>query len=369
MNLSSYKDPYPNPSASDARRPPMPQPRLIIPTQNTNPIHSRPGIGPIFKDIVNSLPKPSPSPTPGKQAANHGDNESLNQRDILVSSKQELEVLQKLGEGAASTVHLVRHLPSGVLMAKKSIVAEFFDTDVRRQVIREVQFLSRFESPYIVSYYGAYYDDPVDSIVICTEYCAGGSLEAIYRQSAKQGLYISEGVLGKIAEAVLSGLDYLHEQCKIHRDIKPSNIVVTKKGEIKLCDFGVSGELVNSIAETFLGTRYYMAPERIRNDPYSIQSDVWSLGLTLLEVAQMKPLHPPNMPIFELVTWIQDAPMPELPGDRTEEARDFVRVCLTKDPRSRPSPGLLLGHPWVRKWVDQEVDLARWIADVWGWNY
>lgn len=91
------------------------------------------------------------------------------------------------------------------------------------------------------------------------EFCEAGSLDSLLQRIKKRRARTSEKVLGRMAESVLGGLDYLHERKIIHRDIKPSNIVVTRKGEIKLCDFGVSGELVNSMAGTFTGTSYYMA--------------------------------------------------------------------------------------------------------------
>lgn len=108
------------------------------------------------------------------------------------------------------------------------------------------------------------------------------SLDAICREFGP----IRVDVLGKISMAVLSGLDYLYVQHHImHRDIKPSNVLVNSKGHVKICDFGVSSELVNSIANTFVGTSTYMAPERIQGGAYSIKSDIWSFGLTILELA------------------------------------------------------------------------------------
>src|SRR5947209_2453985 len=93
-------------------------------------------------------------------------------------------------------------------------------------------------------------------------------------------------VLGKIAESILGGLVYLYEAHRImHRDIKPSNVLLNSRGNIKLCDFGVATETVNSIADTFVGTSTYMAPERIQGGAYSIKSDVWSVGLTVMELA------------------------------------------------------------------------------------
>lgn len=135
-------------------------------------------------------------------------------------------------------------------------------------------------SPWIVGFYGAFLSDP--HICICMEYMDRGSLDGIYKRHGA----ISISIVGKIAEAVLEGLTYLYDVHRIiHRDIKPSNILVNSKGQIKICDFGVSGELINSIANTFVGTSTYMSPERIQGGNYSVKSDVWSLGITLTELA------------------------------------------------------------------------------------
>merc|ERR1719210_1262953 len=110
----------------------------------------------------------------------------------------------------------------------------------------------------------------------------GGSLDLILRKAGR----IPEPILGTITIAVLKGLSYLREKHQImHRDVKPSNILVNTCGEIKLCDFGVSGQLIDSMANSFVGTRSYMAPERLQGSHYSVQSDIWSLGLSLVEMS------------------------------------------------------------------------------------
>lgn len=160
-------------------------------------------------------------------------------------------------------------------------------------------------------------------------------------------------VLGKIAEAVLGGLNYLYEVHRImHRDIKPSNVLVNSRGDIKLCDFGVSGELVNSVANTFVGTSTYMAPERIQGAAYSIKSDVWSVGLTLMELAIGKfpfdssdsaagdraSAYPTG--ILDLLQQIVHEPAPKLPkSDAFPPILDqMIQKCLLKDPEKRPTP-------------------------------
>jgi mitogen-activated protein kinase kinase len=130
---------------------------------------------------------------------------------------------------------------------------------MQRQILRELSFNRSCDSPHIVKYYTSFLTPDSSSIAICMEYCAGRSLDNVYKQVKMRGGRTGERVLGKIACGVLGGLGYLHERKIIHRDIKPSNILITSDGNVKLCDFGVSGELVDSLAGTFTGTSYYMA--------------------------------------------------------------------------------------------------------------
>lgn len=154
--------------------------------------------------------------------------------------------------------------------------------------------------------------------------------------------------MGKIVVAVLGGLTYLYSEHRIiHRDLKPSNILANSKGQIKLYNFGVSSELLNSLAETFVGTTYYMAPERIRGQTYSVKSDVWSLGLTLFELAvgrfpyatetkdEVVPLS-----VLDLLQSIVCEPSPRLPNSAAFPSTlgEMINKCLMKDPNARPTP-------------------------------
>lgn len=158
-------------------------------------------------------------------------------------------------------------------------------------------------------------------------------------------------VLGKIAEATLGGLVYLYTKHHImHRDIKPSNILVNSQGSIKLCDFGVSGELVNSVADTFVGTSTYMAPERIQGDRYTVKSDVWSFGLSIMELAIGKfPFNAGDVNsdgecapagILDLLQQIVHEPAPKLPKSDAFPGilEDMIQKCLSKQPDERPTP-------------------------------
>lgn len=158
-------------------------------------------------------------------------------------------------------------------------------------------------------------------------------------------------VLGKIAEATLGGLTYLYVKHHImHRDIKPSNILVNSRGCIKLCDFGVSGELVNSVADTFVGTSTYMAPERIQGEKYTVKSDVWSFGLSIMELAIGKfPFDASEhlsdgdsapAGILDLLQQIVHEPAPRLPKSEAfpQILEDMIQKCMNKRPEERPTP-------------------------------
>ncbi|KAJ3871642.1 kinase-like domain-containing protein [Lentinula edodes] len=192
--------------------------------------------------------------------------------------------------GNGGSVMKVEHVPSGVVMAKKIVLIDA-KPSVRKQILRELHIMHRCSSPFIVSFFGAYLSEP--NICICMEYMDKGSFDSIYKtigskERPNEAITgpIPIGIVRQLAKRVLGGLVYLKDEMEVlHRDIKPSNILLNSEGEVKLCDFGVSGELENNVAKTFVGTSVYMSPERIQGSDYSVKSDVWSLGITLIELA------------------------------------------------------------------------------------
>ncbi|BGP16489.1 hypothetical protein JCM10213_001174 [Rhodosporidiobolus nylandii] len=287
-----------------------------------------------------------------------------------------IEDLERLGEGASGEVRKVLHKPTGLVMAKKTITTSP-NPKLHKQHLRELLFMRDCTNDNIVQYYGAYLEANNTQIGICMEYCEAGSLDSLYRKVKAKGWRTGEKVLGKIAESILSGLVYLHDQKIIHRDIKPSNVLVTGDGQIKLCDFGVSGELVDSLAGTFVGTTFYLSPERIRGGQYSINSDVWSMAVTVLEIALNRfPFPGPgeaplNGPI-ELLTYllkldkVEFADEPDVGIKYTNAFRNFIQLCLDKDPASRPGPNTLLSHGWIRRSRERQppADLASWVKGI-----
>ncbi|KAI9893930.1 MAG: MAP kinase kinase (MEK) [Vezdaea aestivalis] len=282
---------------------------------------------------------------------------------------EDLLVVKELGAGNGGTVSKVIHAATKVPMARKIIHVEA-KKEVRRQIVRELHIMHDCNSPHIVSFYGAFLNDSGD-VIMCMEYMDCGSLDRISRDFGP----VRVDVLGKIAEAILGGLTYLYNVFRImHRDIKPSNVLVNSRGSLKLCDFGVSGELVNSVADTFVGTSTYMAPERIQGAKYSVKSDVWSFGLTLMELAigrfpfdSDESTSGDRTGILDLLQQIVHEPAPKLPKSDAFPSilEDMIQKCLIKDPEQRPTPQQLFDkEPFLQAAKRTPVDLEGWAVSL-----
>uniref|UniRef100_A0ABI8A3H6 mitogen-activated protein kinase kinase n=1 Tax=Felis catus TaxID=9685 RepID=A0ABI8A3H6_FELCA len=177
-----------------------------------------------------------------------------------------------------------------------------------------------------------------------------------------------------MAVKTVKALNHLKENLKIiHRDIKPSNILLDRSGNIKLCDFGISGQLVDSIAKTRdAGCRPYMAPERI--DPsasrqgYDVRSDVWSLGITLYELATGRFPYPKWNSVFDQLTQVVKGDPPQLSNSEEREFSpsfiNFVNLCLTKDESKRPKYKELLKHPFILMYEERTVEVACYVCKI-----
>ncbi|KAL4965138.1 dual-specificity mitogen-activated protein kinase kinase [Aspergillus stella-maris] len=310
------------------------------------------------------------------------DVEDLDDQGWLAASEQgKIVELGSLGEGAGGAVTRCK-LKDGKTVFALKIITTDPNPDVKKQIVRELNFNKDCASEHICLYYGAFMDKSTGTISIAMEFCEGGSLDSIYKEVKKLGGRTGEKVLGKVAEGVLNGLTYLHGRKIIHRDIKPSNILLCRNGQVKLCDFGVSGEFgTKGDANTFIGTSYYMAPERITGQSYTITSDVWSLGVTLLEVAQHRFPFPadgtemqPRAGLIDLLTYIVRQPIPKLKDEPqngikwSSNFKYFIECCLEKEPPRRATPWRMLEHPWVLDMKNKKVNMANFVKQVWDWN-
>ncbi|KAI9332296.1 kinase-like domain-containing protein [Zopfochytrium polystomum] len=269
----------------------------------------------------------------------------------------DIEVLSEIGVGNGGTVNKVLYKPTQAIMARKIIHIEA-NKVVQKQILRELQILKNCHSPYIVSFFGAFLHDA--NISICMEYMDLGSLDGIYKK-----VPLSEEVIAEITVSVLKGLIYLFKEHKIiHRDVKPSNILVNAEGQFKVADFGVSGEMEFTKVKTFVGTSAYMSPERIKGQGYSVQCDVWSLGITLLELAMGRfpfPADGKPLTLFEILQCIVEEPLPTLPAGRFSPEFDaFLARCLIKDDTQRPPPAQLISDPFCTRAEESDFDIKAW---------
>ncbi|KAH8653510.1 map kinase [Xylariales sp. PMI_506] len=299
----------------------------------------------------------------------------------IASLENRIVELGSLGEGAGGAVTRCK-LAGGKTIFALKIITTNPDPDVKKQIIREINFNKECASEHICRYYGAFVDPATATISIAMEFCEGGSLDSVYKEVKRLNGRTGEKVLGKVAEGVLKGLTYLYKKKIIHRDIKPSNILLCRNGDVKLCDFGVSGDFgTKGEANTFIGTSYYMAPERITGQTYTITSDVWSLGVTLLEVAQHRFPFPadgtemqPKAGLIDLLTYIVRQPTPTLKDEPdagiiwSENFKYFIQCCLEKDPSRRATPWKMLEHPWVADMMKKRVNMHKYLSQVWGWD-
>lgn len=291
----------------------------------------------------------------------NGLREALGHSDIQPG---QLQLLQNVGHGSSGVVQKVLHVPSASVLALK-VIAVDADEAVLKGIMLELKTLHESRHDSIVSFYGAFYRE--GAVHIALEYMDASLLDL----GRAEGGPFAEPVLAAIARPVVQGLSYLHRELHvIHRDIKPSNILVDTAGNIKIADFGVSGNLAHTLAKcaSWVGTVHYMSPERISGGSYSYDSDVWSLGITLLELAiatfpylQSPPPRPQRLSFWDLLDFIVESPPPAPPTHFSSEFHHLITCCLQKHPHARASSTQLIEHPFVFLNAQQPLDTAAWV--------
>ncbi|KAL6650583.1 hypothetical protein ACP70R_009508 [Stipagrostis hirtigluma subsp. patula] len=252
-----------------------------------------------------------------------------------------------LGSGTFGQVYLGFNSENGQFCAIKEVQVIMDDPHSKerlKQLNQEIDMLRQLSHPNIVQYYGSELTD--DALSIYLEYVSGGSIHKLLREYGP----FKEPVIRNYTGQILAGLAYLHGRNTVHRDIKGANILVGPNGEVKLADFGMAKH-ISSFAEirSFKGSPYWMAPEVIMNSKgYSLAVDIWSLGCTIIEMATARPPWHQYEGVAAIFKIANSKDIPEIPDSFSPDGKNFLQLCLKRDPASRSTAAQLMDHPFVQ---------------------
>ncbi|XP_076828913.1 mitogen-activated protein kinase kinase kinase kinase 2 [Brachyhypopomus gauderio] len=274
------------------------------------------------------------------------------------------EIIHRIGSGTYGDVFKARNIRTSEMAAVK--IVKLDPGDDITSIQQEITTMRECKHKNIVAYYGSYHRST--KLWICMEFCGGGSLQDIYHVTGP----LKEKQIAYICRETLQGLYHLHNTGKIHRDIKGANILLTERGDVKLADFGVAAEISASVAKrkSFIGTPYWMAPEVAaveKKGGYNHLCDIWAVGITAIELAELQPPMFDLHPMKALMLMSKSSFQPPKLKDKTKWSasfHSFVKMCLTKSPRKRPTAETLLQHPFVtqlltRNLVIELLDMAN----------
>lgn len=273
----------------------------------------------------------------------------------------QFELSSELGKGSFGAVYLAKDLITHRQVAVKQIEIESKEDLVEIQ--KEIEILASCDHVNITQYHGCFRKGK--KLWIIMEYVGAGSC----RELLSAGPF-SEQIISYIMSQILEGFLYLHGTGKIHRDIKAANILIGLNGEVKLADFGVSTQLSSYMSKrmTFAGTANFMAPEVIKREAYSFGADIWSLGITAIEMAYGKPPYT-EFDLNGVLRSILHDPSPSLDSGFSPEFRDFVDLCLSKDPQKRATAEELLKHPFLKLGTKvTSRDIRGLLEGKWKWD-
>ena len=263
-----------------------------------------------------------------------------------IDPETEFDLIELVGQGNYGRVYKAIHKKTGKIYSAK--IAYIEKVNELESFKKEINILSQCNNQYIVHYYGSYIKG--HQIWIILEFCDGGSLYELIKILPRN---LNEEEIASLIYMILKGLLFLHENKKIHRDIKSENILLNHEGIAKLADFGVSTQLMHSFSKkiTKIGTPFYMSPEVIMQNKYDYKCDIWSLGITSIEMAEGEPPFAKVKGYWVLKKIITHPPKGLKNKEKwSKEFNNFVEKCLIYEPEKRPSAKELLEHPFIIKY-------------------
>ncbi|KAH8928419.1 kinase-like protein [Atractiella rhizophila] len=280
--------------------------------------------------------------------------------------------IKLIGRGAFGSVYKATHIPTTTLVALKVIDLENEDvSDVRNEVALLSQFGSRAEENNVTGYHGCWLERM--ELWIAMDLAEGGSIKTLLKASRFEERHVA-----LIVREVLLALAFIHKENVIHRDLKAANILLTNSCRILLCDFGVAAGLIHTSSKrtTFIGTPYWMAPEVVRENAYDTKADIWSLGVTVIELLTGEVPRQNEYGPYEVVDYYKSARMkpPQLPengvdGTYSQFARDFLQGCLSEKGSERMTAVELSETKWIKGVKKDKLSaLQPYITKYYDWE-
>ncbi|XP_044484708.1 serine/threonine-protein kinase BLUS1-like isoform X4 [Mangifera indica] len=284
------------------------------------------------------------------------------------ANRSDYKLLEEVGYGASATVYRAIYLPSNEVVAVKCLDLDRCNSNLD-DIRREAQTMSLIDHPNVISAYCSFVVDR--NLWVVMPFMAEGSCLHLMKIAYEDGF--EEPAIGTILKETLKALDYLHRQGHIHRDVKAGNILLDSNGVVKLADFGVSACMFDTgdrqrTRNTFVGTPCWMAPEVLQpGSGYNSKADIWSFGITALELAHGHAPFSKYPPMKVLLMTIQNAP-PGLDYDRdkkfSKSFKEMVAMCLVKDQTKRPTAEKLLKHSFFKYAKPPELSVKKLFADL-----